>query len=116
MRDDATIVACCKCKDFAFDLECAASSRGTGAGSTRWRGRLGSLDRGERLALFAMGATVVVLFFAGFALLFGAAAQHFRVSRTATFGVGTGVLALTLGCAMPSTPTTSRPSTTPPGS
>ena len=44
-----------------------------------------------------MAATVVGLLALGFVLLLAAAPHHYRLSGTAVFGVGTGILALTLG-------------------
>jgi len=44
-----------------------------------------------------MALTIVVLFGAGFGLLFAAVPHHYRLSKTEVFGIGTGVLALTLG-------------------
>jgi nickel/cobalt transporter (NiCoT) family protein len=44
-----------------------------------------------------MAATVVGLFVVGFVLLLSAAPHHYRMSRTEVFGIGTGILALTLG-------------------
>jgi high-affinity nickel-transport protein len=44
-----------------------------------------------------MGAVVVGLFVLGFAMLGAAVPHHYRLSGNETFGLGTGVLALTLG-------------------
>jgi high-affinity nickel-transport protein len=44
-----------------------------------------------------MAATVVALWVVGFVMLFAAIPHHYRVSQTEVFGVGTGILALTLG-------------------
>jgi high-affinity nickel-transport protein len=44
-----------------------------------------------------MIAAVFALYVVGFALLLAAVPHHFHVSKTAVFGVGTGILALTLG-------------------
>jgi high-affinity nickel-transport protein len=44
-----------------------------------------------------MGATVVTLYVVGFALLFAATPHHYHLSKTEVFGLGTGILALTLG-------------------
>src|SRR3974390_1519734 len=44
-----------------------------------------------------MPAAVVVLPVVGFSLLLAGASGHYRLSRSELFGVGTGVLALTLG-------------------
>ena len=55
------------------------------------------LSRAEWIRLAGMVATVVGLFVVGFSLLFAAAPHHYRMSRTEVFGIGTGILALTLG-------------------
>ena len=55
------------------------------------------LTRGERARVGGMALTIVVLFAAGFGLLFAAVPHHYRLSKTEVFGIGTGVLALTLG-------------------
>jgi nickel/cobalt transporter (NiCoT) family protein len=44
-----------------------------------------------------MALTVIGLFALGFVLLLAAVPHHYRLSGTAVFGVGTGILALTLG-------------------
>jgi high-affinity nickel-transport protein len=44
-----------------------------------------------------MAAVVAVLFGVGLALLCAAAPRHYHLSKTDVFGIGTGVLALTLG-------------------
>jgi len=82
--------------------------------------RLASHLRAARKALSAaewtriggMVATVAGLYVLGFLLLLSSVSHHYHVSRTDIFGVGTGILALTLACGTPSTPTTSRRSTT----
>ena len=56
-----------------------------------------ALSPSEWARLAGMVATIVGLFVVGLALLFAAAPHHYRVSRTEVFGVGTGILALTLG-------------------
>jgi nickel/cobalt transporter (NiCoT) family protein len=63
----------------------------------RFRATLASLSPSERLKLFAMAAGIVSLFALGSTLLLAAAAHHVRLSRTDVFGIGTGLLALTLG-------------------
>jgi len=63
----------------------------------QFRATLASLTRAERLKLAAMAACVVALLASGTALLLAAAPHHFRLSRTEVFGIGTGLLALTLG-------------------
>ena len=64
-------------------------------------GRLGVLRRAlsprERAQLAGMVAVIAGLFVLGSVLLFTAVAQHYRISKTGVFGVGTGALALTLG-------------------
>jgi high-affinity nickel-transport protein len=45
----------------------------------------------------AMGAVVVGLWVVGFGLLLAAAPHHYRIAKGEVFGVGTGILALTLG-------------------
>ena len=44
-----------------------------------------------------MVASIAGLFVLGFGLLLAAAPHHYRVSKTELFGLGTGILALTLG-------------------
>ena len=44
-----------------------------------------------------MTAVVTALFVIGLALLFAASPHHYRISWTEVFGMGTGLLALTLG-------------------
>jgi high-affinity nickel-transport protein len=61
------------------------------------RTAIASLTRGERLRLAAMAVCVLALLGSGSALLLAAAPHHFRLSRTDVFGIGTGLLALTLG-------------------
>ncbi|MGH9088475.1 MAG: HoxN/HupN/NixA family nickel/cobalt transporter [Acidimicrobiales bacterium] len=56
-----------------------------------------SLRPRERLALAAMAGVVVVLFVLGFGLLLLAAGHRTHVGGKAAIGIGTGVLALTLG-------------------
>jgi len=55
------------------------------------------LTRKERTELIAMALVVVGLLVAGALLLGASSAHHYRVSKTAVFGLGTGLLALTLG-------------------
>ena len=55
------------------------------------------LSPAEWARLGVMGAVVLALYALGLGLLLTAAAHHYRLSRTEVFGVGTGVLALTLG-------------------
>jgi len=56
-----------------------------------------SLTRAEWRALAAMFGFIAVLHVLGFAMLFAAVGGHYHVSSTATFGVGTGMLAYSLG-------------------
>jgi nickel/cobalt transporter (NiCoT) family protein len=56
-----------------------------------------ALSRREWAEVGAMAATVVALWVVGFVMLFAAIPHHYRVSQTEVFGVGTGILALTLG-------------------
>jgi high-affinity nickel-transport protein len=51
----------------------------------------------ERRRLAAMFAVIAALHVAGFAMLFAAASGHYALSSTSTFGVGTGLLAYSLG-------------------
>ena len=55
------------------------------------------LTRREWARVGGMALTVALLFAAGFGLLFAAVPHHYRLSKTEVFGIGTGVLALTLG-------------------
>ena len=55
------------------------------------------LTRAEWARLGLMAAVVVGLYIAGFGMLGAAAPHHFRLSKTQLFGLGTGILALTLG-------------------
>jgi len=60
------------------------------------RGR-SPLTTSERLRLLGMAGVIVGLLAAGGLLLLAASGHHYRVSKTEVFGVGTGILALTLG-------------------
>jgi high-affinity nickel-transport protein len=55
------------------------------------------LSPGERARLGGMVATIVGLYVVGFVLLFASVAHHYHLSKTEVFGIGTGILALTLG-------------------
>ena len=55
------------------------------------------MTRGEWLRVGAMGAVVLGLLAAGLGLLLAAAPHHYHLSHTEVFGMGTGLLALTLG-------------------
>lgn len=63
--------------------------------------RLGALtarlDPSERRRLWAMAAFIAALHVIGITLLVAAASGHYHLSRTQSFGIGTGVLAYTLG-------------------
>jgi nickel/cobalt transporter (NiCoT) family protein len=63
----------------------------------RLRRLFGALTPAEIARLLAMTAVVVGLFVLGFSLLFAASPHHYRISKTQVFGIGTGILALTLG-------------------
>jgi len=56
-----------------------------------------ALDAGEWARLGAMGLVVVGLYVVGFVMLAAAVPHHYHLSRNETFGLGTGVLAMTLG-------------------
>ena len=56
-----------------------------------------ALGPGEWARVGAMGAVVVGLYVLGFGMLGAAIPHHYRLSGSATFGLGTGILALTLG-------------------
>jgi high-affinity nickel-transport protein len=68
---------------------------------TRVRSVRAGLTRAEWTRLGLMFAAIVALYVVGFVLLFAAVGHHYVVSRTASkvkvFGLGTGILALTLG-------------------
>ena len=59
--------------------------------------RLPRLTRREKRRLLLMAAVVVALHVVGFGLLIVAARGHHRLTATTTFGVGTGMLAYSLG-------------------
>jgi nickel/cobalt transporter (NiCoT) family protein len=56
-----------------------------------------ALSAGEWARVWGMAATVVGLYVVGFVLLLSSAPHHYALSKTEVFGVGTGILALTLG-------------------
>jgi high-affinity nickel-transport protein len=66
-------------------------------GSTRWAGWRGRLSGSEWRRLGAMFGLIAALHVAGFGLLFAAASGHYHLDAQATFGIGTGILAYTLG-------------------
>ncbi|MBO0714567.1 MAG: HoxN/HupN/NixA family nickel/cobalt transporter, partial [Acidimicrobiales bacterium] len=55
------------------------------------------LSRAERARVVAMAAAVVGLYVVGFVLLLASVSHHYHVGKTEVFGIGTGILALTLG-------------------
>jgi high-affinity nickel-transport protein len=55
------------------------------------------LERRDRIRLFWMGASVVALNVIGWSLLLAALGEHLHISQAKAFGLGTGVLAYTLG-------------------
>ena len=61
------------------------------------RGARRGLTGRERLQALGMAAVTLGLLVGGAILLLLAVPHHYRISHTAAFGVGTGVLALTLG-------------------
>jgi high-affinity nickel-transport protein len=63
----------------------------------RWRQLRRGLSPAEWVRVSAMGAVVVGLHVAGFLMLAAAIPHHFHITRTETFGLGTGLLAYTLG-------------------
>ncbi|HEY5097916.1 MAG TPA: hypothetical protein VII46_07695, partial [Acidimicrobiales bacterium] len=65
--------------------------------SGRMRRVQDSLSPSEWRRVAGMGATVVGLTVAGSAMLMAAVPHHYHVGRTELFGVGTGILAYTLG-------------------
>jgi high-affinity nickel-transport protein len=56
-----------------------------------------ALSPGEWGRMGGMVATVVALHVVGFVLLFAATGHHYHLSKTQLFGIGTGLLAYTLG-------------------
>jgi high-affinity nickel-transport protein len=64
---------------------------------SRFKAVQDSLSPREWARLGLIGAVIVALFVVGFTMLFAAAPHHYRLSKTQVFGVGTGILALTLG-------------------
>ena len=75
----------------------AASESATGSTWGRLNAARRSLSRAEWLRLGAMFGFIAGLHILGFALLFAAVSNHYHISATATFGIGTGTLAYTLG-------------------
>ena len=55
------------------------------------------LSRSEWSRVGGMAVTIVALFTVGLTLLSAAAPHHYQMSKTEVFGIGTGILALTLG-------------------
>ncbi len=66
-------------------------------GRGRWAAVRTALSAGERARLAAMAGAVVGLYVAGFLMLGTAVPHHYHLSGNETFGLGTGILALTLG-------------------
>lgn len=68
------------------------------AGQTsRFRRMQDALSRKEWFRAGLMVGFVVLLHVLGFGLLFLGASQHYHIDATTTFGIGTGILAYTLG-------------------
>jgi len=63
----------------------------------RWLAIKNGLEPAEWGRVGAMAATVVILHIVGFVLLFAAIPYHYHLSKTQLFGIGTGILAYTLG-------------------
>ena len=71
---------------------------GIAPGTTgRWRSVQDALTPREWARVGAMGAVVLGLYVLGFGLLGAAIPHHYHLSTKETFGLGTGILALTLG-------------------
>ena len=64
---------------------------------SRLRRMQDALSPGEWGRMGGMVATVVALHVVGFVLLFAATGHHYHLSKTQLFGIGTGLLAYTLG-------------------
>jgi nickel/cobalt transporter (NiCoT) family protein len=56
-----------------------------------------SLTPSEWMRVGGMALTVVLLLVSGSVLLYASTRHHYKISKTQVFGVGTGILALTLG-------------------
>ncbi len=67
------------------------------SGASRLRRVQSSLSAGEWTRVAGMTGTVIALHVIGFVLLFAATAKHLHLTKTQLFGVGTGILAYTLG-------------------
>ncbi|MGH2930716.1 MAG: HoxN/HupN/NixA family nickel/cobalt transporter, partial [Solirubrobacteraceae bacterium] len=65
--------------------------------TARGRAIRDALSPSEWTRVAAMGGVTVALYVVGLVMLLAAVPHHYHVSRTEVFGVGTGVLALTLG-------------------
>jgi high-affinity nickel-transport protein len=72
-------------------------SLGTAPSTSRFRRVRDALSPAEWGRIGAMSAAIVALYALGFVLLFAAVAHHHQVDKTTVFGIGTGLLALTLG-------------------
>lgn len=67
------------------------------AGMSGRQGLRSMLTRAEWMRLASITGFVVFLHVLGFVLLFAGASGHYRIDTKTTFGVGTGILAYTLG-------------------
>jgi high-affinity nickel-transport protein len=67
------------------------------ADRSRWKTLSGSLSRAEWSRFGSMVGFIVLLHVVGFALLFAGASGHYHLDAKTSFGVGTGILAYTLG-------------------
>ncbi|HEX3946721.1 MAG TPA: hypothetical protein VHW47_03410, partial [Acidimicrobiales bacterium] len=65
--------------------------------SARFRAIRHGLSPSEWARVAGMAVTIIGLFVVGLVLLFAAAPHHYQLSKTEVFGIGTGILALTLG-------------------
>jgi high-affinity nickel-transport protein len=65
--------------------------------AARWRALKSGLAPAEWARVGAMGAAILGLHVVGFVLLFAAVPYHYHLSKTQLFGIGTGLLAYTLG-------------------
>src|SRR3984893_16228764 len=63
----------------------------------RWQAIRNGLEPREWARVGGMGGVVVALHVVGFVLLFAAIPYHYHLSKTQLFGIGTGILAYTLG-------------------
>ena len=89
------------------------ATKGAGRTAGRLRTIQDALSPKEWGKVGAMTAVVVGLNVLGWAMLLTATGHHYHLTKTDVFGLGTGVLAYTLGMRHAFDRTTSRPSTTP---